>query len=55
VVEALEGQVKAPKGQDCKLQCNLLAVKIKRKEELLSAALRGQSYAERFIPVKRDP
>ena len=55
VAEALEGQVKAPKGQDCKLHCNLLAVKIKRKEDLLSAALRGQSYAERFIPAKKDP
>ena len=55
VAEVLDGQVKAPKGQESKVHCNLLAVKIKRKEDLLSAVLRGQSYAELYIPVKRDP
>ena len=53
VAGALEGQAKAPKGQDSKVHCNLLAVKIKGKEDLLSAALRGQSYAERYILVER--
>ena len=46
VAEVVNGQVKAPRGQDSKMHCNMLAVKVEDKEKLISALARSRSFAE---------
>ena len=54
VAEVVKGQVKAPKGQDSKVHCNMLAVKMEDKEKLLEALARGQSFARQNLSSSYD-
>ena len=49
VAVVVKGEVKAPKGQDGKVHCNMLAVKVEDKEKLVEALARSQSLASRNL------
>ena len=49
VAVVVKGEVKAPKGQDGKVHCNMLAVKVENKEKLLEALARSHSFAGQNI------
>jgi len=54
VAEVVKGQVKAPKGQDSKVHCNMLAVKMEEKEKLVEALARGQMFARQNLSYSCD-
>jgi len=54
VAEVVKGQAKAPKGQDSKVHCNMLAVKVEDKEKLVEALARGQSFAMQNLSSNCD-
>ena len=49
VAVVVKGEVKAPKGQDGKVHCNMLAVRVEDKEKLVEALARSQSLASRNL------
>ena len=54
LAEVVKGQVKAPKGQDSKVHCNMLAVKVENKEKLVEALARSHSFARQNLTSSCD-
>ena len=54
VAVVVKGEVKAPKGQDGKVHCNMLAVKVEDKEKLVEALERSQSFARCNLALSCD-